>query len=204
MVLSVTDLSEYLKKYTDILESKIANGDLTVIVNPQNIVSFLTQIRDDKNLKFIQLIDLCGADYPNRDKRFEVVYHLLSLHKNVRLRVKLMVGEHDIIPSVTSVFPVAGWNEREAFDMYGINFSGHSDMRRILTDYGFAGYPLRKDFPTTGYVELRYDNELKRVVYEPVKLTQDFRNFDFLSPWENAKQILPGDEKCDEKAGQGA
>jgi NADH-quinone oxidoreductase subunit C len=200
MVLTVKELHEYLKSNADIIEANISNGDLTIIVNPQNIVSFLTQIRDDENLKFIQLIDLCGADYPNREKRFEVVYHLLSFHKNVRLRVKLMVGENDIIPSVVSVYPVAGWNEREAFDMYGINFSGHSDMRRILTDYGFAGYPLRKDFPTTGYVELRYDNELKRVVYEPVKLTQDFRSFDFLSPWENAKQILPGDEK----AGQGA
>lgn len=200
MVLSVSDLSDYLKKYTDILEAKIANGDLTVVVNAQNIVSFLTQIRDDANLKFIQLIDLCGADYPEREKRFEIVYHLLSLHKNVRLRVKVSASEHDIVPSVTGVYPVAGWNEREAFDMYGINFSGHNDMRRILTDYSFAGYPLRKDFPTTGYVELRYDNELKRVVYEPVKLTQDFRQFDFLSPWESANQILPGDEK----AGQGA
>lgn len=198
MVLSVKQLQEYLKPRSEIIDTKIANGDLTVVVNPQSILAFLTYLRDNKDLRFLQLIDLCGADYPERDKRFEVVYHLLSLHKNVRLRVKLMVGENDIIPSVNDVYPAAGWNEREAFDMYGINFSGHPDMRRILTDYGFAGYPLRKDFPTTGYVELRYDVALKRVVYEPVKLTQDFRQFDFLSPWEGAKHILPGDEKAKE------
>ena len=202
MVLSVKQLQEYLASRSDITESQIANGDLTVTVNQSDIVSFLTAMRDDENLKFLQLVDLCGVDYPNREKRFDVVYHLLSLHYNVRLRVKLIVDEHDIIPSVNAVYPAAGWNEREAFDMYGINFSGHPDMRRILTDYGFAGYPLRKDFPTTGYVELRYDVELKRVVYEPVKLTQDFRQFDFLSPWEGAKQILPGDEKANnQKAG---
>lgn len=198
MVLSVKQLQEYLQPRSEIIDTKIANGDLTVVVNPQSIVTFLTYLRDNRDLRFLQLIDLCGADYPERDKRFEVVYHLLSLHKNVRLRVKLMVGENDIIPSVNDVYPAAGWNEREAFDMYGINFSGHPDMRRILTDYGFAGYPLRKDFPTTGYVELRYDVALKRVVYEPVKLTQDFRQFDFLSPWERAKHILPGDEKAKE------
>jgi NADH-quinone oxidoreductase subunit C len=202
MVLSVKQLQEYLASRSDITESQIANGNLTVTVKQSDIVSFLTAMRDDENLKFLQLVDICGVDYPNREKRFDVVYHLLSLHKNVRLRVKIIVDEHDIIPSVVSVYPAAGWNEREAFDMYGINFSGHPDMRRILTDYGFAGYPLRKDFPTTGYVELRYDVELKRVVYEPVKLTQDFRQFDFLSPWEGAKQILPGDEKANhEKAG---
>jgi NADH-quinone oxidoreductase subunit C len=197
MTLSVKKLQEHLKSRSEIIDSKITNGDLTVAVKPQDIVSFLTYVRDNKELRFLQLIDLCGVDYPDREKRFDVVYHLLSLHQNVRLRIKVMIDENEIIPSVNDVYPAAGWNEREAFDMYGINFSGHPDMRRILTDYGFAGYPLRKDFPTTGYVELRYDAELKRVVYEPVKLTQDFRQFDFLSPWEGAKQILPGDEKAE-------
>ena len=200
MVLSVEKLQERFNNRTEIISSSIAYGELTLCVKPLSIVTFLTYLRDDKNLKFLQLIDLCGADYPQREKRFDVVYHLLSLHHNVRLRIKLEIFENDIVPSVTSVYPVAGWLEREAFDMYGINFSGHTDMRRILTDYSFSGYPLRKDFPTTGYVELRYDTELKRVVYEPVKLTQDFRQFDFLSPWEGINQILPGDEKAKEGA----
>jgi NADH-quinone oxidoreductase subunit C len=196
MKLSIEKLQERLKMRPEVIESQIKNHELTVMIKPQLIVTFLTYLRDDKNLYFLQLIDLCGVDYPHHDNRFEVVYHLLSLHHNVRLRVKLAIAEDEIVPSITSVYPVADWYEREAFDMYGIVFSGHPDMRRILTDYSFSGYPLRKDFPTTGYVELRYDCELKRVVYEPVKLTQDFRQFDFLSPWENAKEVLPGDEKA--------
>lgn len=196
MVLTVDKLEERLKMRPEVIETKISCDELTVKANFQNIASFLTYLRDDVNLRFLQLVDLCGADYPQRSKRFDVVYHLLSLHNNVRLRIKLEVSEEDIVPSVTSVYPAAGWFEREAFDMYGINFYGNIDMRRILTDYGFSGYPLRKDFPTTGYVELRYDVEQKRVVYEPVSLTQDFRQFDFLSPWEGVQSILPGDEKA--------
>jgi NADH-quinone oxidoreductase subunit C len=196
MTVSLENFKEILSQRPEVVSVTFAYGDLSVIVEPTNIVGFLTYLRDDKTLRFLQLIDLCGADYPARVKRFEVVYHLLSLHNNLRLRVKMPVAEDEIIPSVVKIYPIAEWNERETFDMYGISFAAHPDLRRILTDYGFTGYPLRKDFPTTGYVELRYDTELKRVVYEPVKLTQDFRQFDFLSPWEGAKQILPGDEKA--------
>jgi len=156
--------------------------------------------------RFTQLVDICGADYPSREKRFDVVYHLLSLHRNQRIRVKIQTDETTPVPSAVPVWPAANWFEREAFDMYGIQFSDHPDLRRILTDYGFSGYPLRKDFPLTGFVEVRYDDEQKKVVYEPVKLIQDFRKFDFMSPWEGAKYILPGDEKAtkpaDEKAGK--
>ncbi len=160
------------------------------------IVGLLTTLRDDPALKFEQLIDLCGCDYPERPKRFDVVYHLLSLTKNHRVRVKVQTSEDLPVPTVTSVFGCAEWYEREAFDMYGIAFDGHPDLRRLLTDYGFQGHPLRKDFPMTGYVEVRYDDEQKRVVYEPVKITE-FRAFDFLSPWEGAQgaYVLPGDEK---------
>lgn len=198
MKLSVEKLKERLTARPEVEKAHIICGELTAIVNPQRITSFLTYLRDDKNLRFIQLIDLCGADYPHHEKRFEVVYHLLSLHHNVRLRVKVQICDNEIVPSIVDIYPAAGWHEREAFDMYGIDFSGHPDMRRILTDYSFSGYPLRKDFPTTGYVELRYDVAQKRVVYEPVKLTQDFRQFDFESPWEGALTILPGDEKADQ------
>jgi NADH-quinone oxidoreductase subunit C len=156
--------------------------------------------------RFVQLVDICGADYPSREKRFDVVYHLLSLHRNQRIRVKIQTDEHTPVPSAVPVWPAANWFEREAFDMYGIQFSDHPDLRRILTDYGFSGYPLRKDFPLTGFVEVRYDDEQKKVVYEPVKLVQDFRKFDFMSPWEGAKYILPGDQKAtkpaDDKAGK--
>ena len=146
--------------------------------------------------RFHQLIDVCGADYPRRTRRFDVVYHLLSLTQNIRLRVKVQTDEIVPVPSIRTVYPNADWYEREAFDMYGILFSNHPDLRRLLTDYGFEGYPLRKDFPMTGHVEVRYDEEQKRVVYEPVKLTQEFRRFDFLSPWEGANYVLPGDEKA--------
>ena len=152
-------------------------------------------LRNDSLCKFIQLIDLCGVDYPARAPRFDLVYHLLSLHNNCRIRVKCAVGEDQAVASVIPVFPCANWFEREAFDMYGIVFSDHPDLRRILTDYNFEGYPLRKDFPLTGEVEVRYDDEQKRVVYEPVKLVQEYRNFDYLSPWEGAQYVLPGDEK---------
>ena len=175
----------------------IAFGELTLTIARDEIVRVLTVLRDDPLLQFTILIDLAGVDYPKQAERFEVVYHLLSITKNARIRVKLSVGEGQPVLSVASVFATANWFEREAFDMYGILFSDHPDLRRILTDYGFSGYPLRKDFPLTGYVEVRYDDEQKRVVYEPVKLVQEFRDFDFLSPWEGAKHILlPGDEKA--------
>ena len=175
---------------------KVATGELTVDVEPGEIVRVLIALKDDPGFDFKILIDLCGVDCPAREKRFDVVYHLLSLTKNRRVRVKLQVDGETAVPSVVSVFPAANWYERETFDMYGVVFSGHPDLRRLLTDYGFTGYPLRKDFPLTGYVEVRYDDEQKRVVYEPVKLKQEFRSFDFLSPWEGMDKVLPGDEKA--------
>ena len=176
------------------LESRIAAGELTVTVEAARILDVLGFLQGPGEFKI--LVDICGLDWPQREKRFDVVYHLLSLTKNARVRVKAKVGEGESIASVISVYPAAGWFERETFDMYGVAFTGHPDMRRILTDYGFSGYPLRKDFPLTGYVELRYDDELKRVVYQPVQLVQEFRDFDFMSPWEGAPHILPGDEKA--------
>jgi NADH-quinone oxidoreductase subunit C len=179
---------------------EIAFGELNVTLPREGIVAALTFLRDDPDCAFKLLIDICGADYPNRPQRFDVVYHLLSVSQNCRVRVKIETDEVSPVPSVVSVYPAANWFEREAFDMYGILFSGHPDLRRLLTDYGFEGYPLRKDFPLTGFVEVRYDDEQKRVVYEPVRLVQEFRDFDFLSPWEGAKQILiPGDEKAQKK-----
>jgi len=183
------------------VQAQLAYGELTLIAERERIVEVMTALRD--RFGFQQLIDVCGADYPDRAERFEVVYHLLSLSRNVRVRVKVATDEVQPVPSVVSVYPSAGWFEREAFDLVGMIFSGHPDMRRILTDYGFQGHPLRKDFPMTGYVEVRYDEAQKRVVYEPVKLTQEFRQFDFLSPWEGAEYaptILPGDEKAGSKA----
>lgn len=170
----------------------LAFGELTLTAPVGRVVQALTLMRD--KFGFAQLIDLCGVDYPERPQRFDVVYHLLSLTKNQRLRLKVQTDEDTAVPTATGVYPCADWYEREAFDMYGIFFEGHPDLRRILTDYGFHGHPLRKDFPMTGYVELRYDDELKRVVYEPVK-SVEFRNWDFLSPWEGADYVLPGDEK---------
>lgn len=174
----------------------VLKGELTIRTHAEAIVRVLTFLRDDANCKFTQLIDLCGADYPERARRFDVVYHLLSPQLNQRIRVKIETDAETPVPSVTGVFSSAGWYEREAWDMYGILFSGHPDLRRILTDYGFQGFPLRKDFPLSGYVEVRYDDEQKRVVYEPVRLTQEFRNFDFESPWEMTGRFLPGDEKA--------
>ena len=182
---------------------KVAFNELSMTVPLPRIVEALTFLRDHPDLRFTQLIDLCGADYPQRERRFDVVYHLLSHVKNRRIRLTLQTDEDTAVPTVVSVFPNADWYEREAFDMYGIFFEGHPDLRRILTDYGFHGHPLRKDFPMSGYVELRYDDELKRVVYEPIKMTE-WRNWDFLSPWEGDERgyapVLPGDEKVGGKA----
>lgn len=177
-------------------------GELIIRVKRDALLRVLAYLRDDVHCQFKQLVDLCGVDYPEREERFEIVYNLLSLTHNFRIRVKVTTAG-DTVPSVTGVFSAAGWFEREVWDMYGVPFSGHPDLRRILTDYGFEGHPLRKDFPLTGFVELRYDDEKKRVVYEPAKLTQDFRSFDFLSPWEGQPTQLPGDEKADAK-GKGA
>jgi NADH-quinone oxidoreductase subunit C len=171
-------------------------GELTLIVERSEIVRVLQFLRDDPACEFKILVDICGVDWPHREHRFDVVYHLLSLTRNRRLRVKVETDETNPVPTVVSIYPAANWLEREAFDMYGIVFGDHPDLRRILTDYGFSGYPLRKDFPLTGYVEVRYDDELKRVVYQPVDLVQEFRDFDFMSPWEGAPHILPGDEKA--------
>lgn len=171
-------------------------GELTLVVSPENIVKVLTYLRDDPKAQFVNFIDLAGVDYPERVKRFEVVYHLLSPRQNCRIRVKTATAEDDPVPSISDVFPAADWYEREAYDLYGILFTGHPDLRRILTDYGFEGYPLRKDFPLTGFVEVQYDEERKQVVYEPVELRQEFRSFDFLSPWEGTEYVLPGDEKA--------
>ena len=179
-----------------ILERTIALGELTLAVAPADIVRVLTALRDDTQCLFEVLIDICGVDYPEREKRFDVVYHLLSPRRNQRVRIKCEADEDTAVPSAVDVFPAANWFEREAYDMYGILFSGHPDLRRLLTDYGFQGHPLRKDFPLTGYVEVRYDDAQKRVVYEPVKLTQEFRSFDFMSPWEGVEYVIPGDEKA--------
>lgn len=181
----------------DIHGWRVEHGELTVNARADRIAQVMLFLRDDALTRFLVMIDLCGVDYPQRSKRFDVVYHLLSMHNNTRIRVKAQVGEDETIPTITNVHPCADWFEREAFDMYGIVFSGHPDLRRILTDYNFDGYPLRKDFPLTGHVEVRYDDQQKRVVYEPVKLVQEYRNFDYLSPWEGAQYVLPGDEKAE-------
>ena len=197
----MSDLGPFAEKLAGALgsaltEHKLTVGELTITVAPERILDVLRHLRDDSDCEFKILVDLCGNDWPNREKRFDVVYHFLSLTRNRRIRVKAMLGEGQAIPSCVALYPAAGWFEREAFDMYGIAFEGNPDLRRILTDYGFSGYPLRKDFPLTGFVELRYDEELKRVVYQPVQLVQEFRDFDFMSPWEGAPHILPGDEKA--------
>jgi NADH-quinone oxidoreductase subunit C len=178
---------------------KFAYGEVTLEVDRGAIVDVLSRLRDDPALRFEVLLDITGVDWPARRDRFDVVYHLLSMRNNQRIRVKLTTNEQEPVPSVIGVFPTANWLERETYDMYGILFSGHPDLRRILTDYGFEGHPLRKDFPLTGFKEVRYDDELKRVVYEPVRLTQEFRNFDFESPWEGVDYVIPGDEKAGEK-----
>ena len=180
-----------------VLASTTEFGELTVTVKSIRILETLRMLRDDPAFQFEVLIDICGVDYPGRAKRFDVVYHLLSMRLNQRIRVRIETDEATPVASAVEVFPVANWFEREAFDLFGILFTGHPDLRRILTDYGFKGSPLRKDFPMSGYVEVRYDDEQKKVVYEPIKLTQEFRRFDFESPWEGAAGIaLPGDEKA--------
>jgi len=198
MDLAIQDLGEFIANSLphEILQTEIKQEELVVTVQRSAIVRVVTFLRDDANCRFRQVIDICGVDYPERDDRFEVVYNLLSHVHNHRIRLKVNVPEGEMVPSITGVYSSANWWEREVWDLFGVPFSDHPDLRRILTDYGFEGHPLRKDFPLTGYVELRYDDEKKRVVYEPVKLAQDFRSFDFLSPWEGASSGLPGDEKA--------
>ena len=174
-----------------VVSAKLGNGELTVSIVLSSLVTFMEFLKTDQHCNFSTLVDITVVDYPSRENRFELVYHYLSMYQNQRIRVKMEVNEDHIVPSIVDIFPASNWFEREIFDMFGILFSGHPDLRRILTDYGFKGHPLRKDFPTTGYVELRYDEEKKRVVYEPVELVQEYRQFDFMSPWEGAEYILP-------------
>ena len=189
-----------LKRPDCVLSWAVTHDELTVEVAPANIVGFVEFLKSDQTCKFNSLIDITAVDYPGRAKRFDVVYHFLSMYQNHRIRLRIQVREEDLVPSIIDVHPSANWFEREVFDMFGILFSGHPDLRRLLTDYGFRGHPLRKDFPTTGYTEVRYDEAQKRVVYEPVSLVQEYRQFDFMSPWEGAEYILPGDEKTKEGA----
>src|SRR6478735_1832510 len=195
---ALSELSSYLREMRGdlFLDASISYDELNVSATPETILALLTFLRDDARCGFISMIDICGVDWPQREKRFDVVYHLLSPKQNLRIRIKVAVADGESVPSATAVYMGAEWFEREAWDMYGIPFSGHADLRRLLTDYGFEGHPLRKDFPTTGYVEVRYDDAAKRVVYEPVELKQEFRNFDFMSPWEGTEYVLPGDEKA--------
>ncbi|MBD9648417.1 NADH-quinone oxidoreductase subunit C [Ensifer sp. ENS09] len=195
---ALNELASYLRETRGALISgaSLAYGELTLTTTSANLIALLTFLRDDVQCAFVNFVDVCGVDWPQRPDRFDVVYHLLSPRQNLRVRIKVATGENEPVPSATPVYPGADWFEREAYDMYGILFTGHPDLRRILTDYGFEGHPLRKDFPVTGFVEVRYDDEAKRVVYEPVELKQEFRNFDFLSPWEGTDYVLPGDEKA--------
>ena len=196
---SLTELGEHILGGIEesMLRYDVAHGELTIRVQARSIVRVLKFLRDDPACHFATLIDITAVDYPQRAQRFDVVYHLLSMHQNQRIRVTLETDEETPVPSAAGIYPAANWYERETFDMYGVLFSDHPDLRRILTDYGFNGYPLRKDFPLTGYVEVRYDDDAKRVVYEPVKLVQEFRSFDFASPWEGVEYLLPGDEKAE-------
>jgi NADH-quinone oxidoreductase subunit C len=197
---ALNELGDYLADRLGpaVLSWQLALGELSVEIDREQLIPTLEFLRDDPNCRFGCLIDICGVDYPERERRFDVVYHLLSPWRNRRIRLRVKTDEATPVPSAVTVFPAANWFEREAYDLYGILFSGHPDLRRILTDYGFEGHPLRKDFPLTGFVELRYDDELKRVVYEPVKLMQEYRSFDFLSPWEGMDTAIPGDEKAGE------
>lgn len=187
-----------LKRPDNVLGWTVVRDELTMEVTPAALADFVDFLRVDASCRFSTLVDITAIDYPQRPKRFDVVYHFLSMYQNHRIRLRVAVREDEMLPSITSVHPSADWFEREVFDMFGIIYSGHPDLRRILTDYGFRGYPLRKDFPTTGYTEVRYDETAKRVVYEPVRLVQEYRQFDFMSPWEGATYILPGDEKKEE------
>jgi NADH-quinone oxidoreductase subunit C len=177
-----------------VLSANIKNDELTVLISSGSLLTFSDFLKSDQACKFSTLVDITAVDYPDREKRFELVYHYLSMYQNQRIRVKMEVGEEDVTPSLVGIFPAANWFEREVFDMFGLIFSGHPDLRRILTDYGFKGHPLRKDFPTSGYVEVRYDEEKKQVVYEPISLVQEYRKFDFMSPWEGAEYILPNEK----------
>ena len=201
MDVALRDLGEYVQAsvVSDVLSVDVEGDELCIVVRRESIARVLAFLRDDMNCQFKQLMDVCGVDYPGRAERFEVVYNLLSLAHNRRIRVKLYTDAETPVPSVTPVFSSANWWEREVWDLFGIYFINHPDLRRILTDYGFEGHPLRKDFPLTGYVEVRYDEDQRRVVYEPVSLPQEFRSFDFLSPWEGIQPYLPGDEKAVEK-----
>jgi len=188
-----------LKQADAVVSSAVAFGELTLVANLAHLEALVEFLRDDASCRFSTLVDITAVDNPERAQRFDMVYHFLSMYRNQRIRVKVAVREEEMVPSLVGLHPSANWFEREVFDMFGILFSGHPDLRRILTDYGFRGYPLRKDFPTTGYTEVRYDEALKRVVYEPVKLVQEYRQFDFMSPWEGAEYILPGDQKAGAK-----
>ena len=201
-------MSEALRELAGIIELKqpdavqsstVTLGELTLVVNLANLKALVEFLRDDAACRFSTLVDITAVDYPERPVRFDMVWHFLSMYRNQRIRLKVAVREEEMVPSLIELHPSANWFEREVFDMFGILFSGHPDLRRILTDYGFRGYPLRKDFPTTGYTEVRYDEALKRVVYEPVRLVQEYRQFDFMSPWEGAQYILPGDAKAGAK-----
>ena len=199
---ALTELGQHLEaKRTDCVVCwEVAQGELNVTVAAANLPGFVEFLKTDATCRFSTLVDITAVDYPGRAKRFDVVYHLLSMYQNQRIRLRVMARADDMLPSIVDIHPSANWFEREVFDMFGIIFTGHPDLRRILTDYGFRGHPLRKDFPTTGYTEVRYDEVQKRVVYEPVSLVQEYRQFDFLSPWEGAKYVMPGDEKAEEEA----
>ena len=194
---ALNELGQHIaaKRPQCVLSWDVSHGELNMDIAPSNIEDFVEFLKADRNCRFSSLVDITAVDYPSREKRFDVVYHFLSMYRNQRIRLRVAVRADEMVHSITNVHPSANWFEREVFDMFGILFTGHPDLRRILTDYGFRGHPLRKDFPTTGYTEVRYDEAQKRVVYEPVKLVQEYRQFDFMSPWEGAQYILPGDEK---------
>ena len=197
MTEELRELGEHIetKRPDCVVSWEVALGELSMTVTPSSLVNLTEFLRDERRCRFTTLVDITAVDWPEREARFDMVYHFLSMRQNQRIRLKFAAREDDVVPSITGVHPSANWFEREVFDMFGILFSGHPDLRRILTDYGFRGHPLRKDFPTTGYVEVRYDEEAKRVIYEPVRLVQEYRLFDFMSPWEGAEYVLPGDEK---------
>ena len=202
MTEALRELAAYIadKRPDAVRASAVERDELTIEVAPDQIADLVEMLKADRTCRFATLIDITAVDWPERERRFDVVYHFLSMTRNARLRLKAAIRAEEVVPSIVAVHPGAGWYEREVYDMFGILFSGNPDLRRILTDYGFRGHPLRKDFPTTGYTEVRYDPALKRVVYEPVSLVQEYRQFDFMSPWEGAEYILPGDEKAKEPA----
>ena len=198
---ALSQLADHIsqRRSNDVLDATVEFNELTVTATLSGLTDLVEFLRSDSSCRFSTLLDITAVDYPQRPQRFDVVWHFLSMYQNQRIRVKVAIREDELVPTLTNIHPSANWYEREIFDMFGILFAGHPDLRRILTDYGFRGHPLRKDFPTTGYVEVRYDETAKRVIYEPVKLTQEYRQFDFLSPWEGAKYVLPGDEKQGEQ-----